>query len=78
MSSEIRDHLLRDAGQATAAPEGTPFHIIAERSSPGLPRQDGMDGAPVPARVELVNGAVIWYTTTQEIGVPTDRPPAME
>lgn len=63
---------------ATAAPEGTPFHIIAERSSPGLPRQDGMDGAPVPARVELVNGAVIWYTTTQEIGVPTDRPPAME
>ena len=52
-----------------AAPEGTPFHIIAERSQPDVRRQDGTVGETVLAQVDLVNGAVVWYTTAQEIGV---------
>jgi hypothetical protein len=48
----------------TAAPEGTPFHIIAERPPPGSPVQ-----------VDLVNGAVVWYTAMQEIG---GQPPSVE
>jgi hypothetical protein len=47
---------------ASAAPAGTPFHIIAEKPPvvAGSP-----DRATTEARVDLVNGAVIWYTTTQ-------------
>jgi hypothetical protein len=53
----------------TAAPEGTPFHIIAERSLPELRRKDGTIGETVVGQVDLVNGAVVWYTTAQEIRV---------
>jgi hypothetical protein len=51
----------------TAAPEGTLFHIIAERPPPGSLVQ-----------VDLVNGAVVWYTAMQEIGGQPGRPPAVE
>jgi hypothetical protein len=44
----------------TAAPEGTPFHIIAEK-----PYTSG-ERLPL-AQVDLVNGAVVWYTTEREI-----------
>jgi hypothetical protein len=44
----------------TAAPEGTPFHIIAEK--PYTPGE-----RPPLAQVDLVNGAVVWYTTEREI-----------
>ena len=44
----------------TAVPEGAPFHIIAEKPyTPG-------ERLPV-AQVDLVNGAVVWYTMEQEI-----------
>jgi hypothetical protein len=56
--------LLENATVAYAAvptaPEGTPFHIIAEKPyTPGQRR-------PI-AQVDLVNGAVVWYTTEREI-----------
>ena len=44
----------------TAAPEGTPFHIIAEK-----PPARGL-----AARVDLVYGAVIWYTAERECEAP--------
>jgi hypothetical protein len=44
----------------TAAPEGTPFHIIAEK--PYTPGE-----RPPLAQVDLVNGAVVWYTMEREI-----------
>jgi hypothetical protein len=44
----------------TAAPEGTPFHIIAEK-----PYRPGE--RLTTAQVDLVNGAVVWYTTEREI-----------
>ena len=44
----------------TAAPEGAPFHIIAEK--PYTPGQ-----RPPIAQIDLVNGAMVWYTTEQEI-----------
>lgn len=63
----------------TAAPGGTPFHIIAEWSSPPEWRlQDGTAGQASLVQIDLVNGAVVWYTTTREIGVQTERPPPME
>ncbi len=40
-----------------AAPDGTPFHIIAEKP----------DDPSAVAQVDLVNGAVVWYTTEREI-----------
>jgi hypothetical protein len=44
----------------TAVPEGAPFHIIAEKPyTPG-------ERSPT-AQVDLVNGAVVWYTTEREI-----------
>ncbi len=47
-----------------AAPAGTPFHIIAEK--PPAP------GRPPVAQVDLVNGAVVWYTTAQELPTPPE------
>lgn len=44
----------------TPAPEGTPFHIIAEK-----PPARGL-----AARVDLVYGAVIWYTAERECEAP--------
>ncbi len=44
----------------TAAPEGTPFHIIAEK--PYTPGERLLVG-----QVDLVDGAVIWYTTERKI-----------
>jgi hypothetical protein len=46
----------------TAAPMGTPFHIIGEK--PYTP-----DERPPVGQVDLVNGAVVWYTTEREIAV---------
>jgi hypothetical protein len=43
-----------------AAPAGAPFHIIADRPLPDVE-------SPVPVQVDLVNGAVVWYTTVQEL-----------
>ena len=51
---------------ATAAPAGAPFHIIAEKSPPS----SGQGGRPVMAQVDLVNGAVVWYTTVHELPTP--------
>ena len=45
-----------------AAPAGAAFHIIAER-----PPSRGKTGEPCLAQVDLVNGAVVWYTTAQEL-----------
>ncbi|HVS34010.1 MAG TPA: hypothetical protein VMS17_00410 [Gemmataceae bacterium] len=36
-----------------AAPAGTPFHIVAEKAA---------SGQAAAAQVDLVNGAVVWYT----------------
>jgi hypothetical protein len=44
----------------TAAPGGTPFHIIAEKPYALAERLP-------TAQVDLVNGAVVWYTTEREI-----------
>ena len=52
-----------------AAPAGAPFRIIAETSS--SPR-----GRPPVAQVDLVNGAVVWYTTSLELPTPPGRAPA--
>jgi hypothetical protein len=49
-----------------AAPAGTPFHIIAE-SPPRQAGQVGEAGRPSVAQVDLVNGAVVWYTAAQEL-----------
>jgi len=43
-----------------AAPDGAPFHIIAEKPCPPHKRL-------ALAQVDLVNGAVVWYTTEREI-----------
>ena len=49
---------------ATALAEGQPFEIAA----PGLPFEKwrGLDGQPqaLPVQVDLVNGAIVWYTHT--------------
>ncbi len=50
-----------------AAPAGAPFHIIAEKPSPSREQ-------PTTAQVDLVNGAVVWYTTTQELPTASERP----
>ncbi len=42
-----------------AAPAGTPFHIIADRPPP--------PGQPAVVQVDLVNGAVVWYTGALEL-----------
>ena len=44
----------------TAAPEGTPFHIIAEKPYTAAE-------LPPTGQVDLVNGAVVWYTTERKI-----------
>ena len=42
-----------------AAPAGTPFHIIADRPPP--------PGQPAVVQVDLVYGAVVWYTAALEL-----------
>ncbi len=51
----------------TPAPQGTPFHIIAGKP-PALGR--------AAARVDLVYGAVIWYTAERECEAPPGETPA--
>ena len=54
----------------TAAPQGTPFHIIADKSpAPALGKKDGPKSESPTAQVDLVNGAVVWYTMTLEIAI---------
>jgi hypothetical protein len=52
----------------TAAPEGRPFHLTAAK----LGKAGGQAAAGGPARtavvkVDLVNGATVWYTVEQEL-----------
>lgn len=50
-----------------AAPGGAAFHIIAEKLPPTRwRRQDGQTGEPPVVRVDLVYGAVVWYTAERE------------
>ena len=56
----------------TAASEGTPFHIIAEKLPAARWR---LPEAPL-VRVDLVNGAVVWYTAEGEFEFRPGRPPA--
>lgn len=55
----------------TAKPEGQPFEIIV----PDVPMINcrGPDGRiqVIPVQVDLVNGAVVWYTSTAEVRVET-------
>jgi hypothetical protein len=52
----------------TAAPDGAPFHIIAEKPPVGARSGDRVSTQRLPlAQVDLVNGAVVWYTTEREI-----------
>ena len=61
----------------TAAPEGTPFHIIAEKLPPSRwRRRDGQAGELPVVRVDLVSGAVVWYTAEWEFEFRPGRPPA--
>ena len=55
-----------------AAPEGAPFHIIADKP----PRRPGPAGAVAAVRVDLVQGAVIWHTVEQELTFRPGAPPA--
>ena len=50
-----------------AAPAGAPFHVIAA----GQPAAAGRAGT---AQVDLVNGAVVWYTVAREWPAPAGRP----
>ena len=60
----------------TAAPEGTPFHIIAEKlPSSRLRRQAGPAGELPVVQVDLVNGAVVWYTAEREFEYQPGEPP---
>ena len=59
-----------------AAPAGAPFHIIAEKPPPRGEAQAGEVGRPSVAQVDLVNGAVVWYTTAQELAIEPGTPPA--
>jgi hypothetical protein len=56
----------RTAGYATVAatPEGTPFHLDAE-----VPVDADEDGA-VALKLDLVNGASVWYTFEQVCALP--------
>jgi hypothetical protein len=58
----------------TAAPEGRPFHLVAAK----LGKEGGPAGTGGPARtavvkVDLVNGASVWYTVEQELGFDSAR-----
>jgi hypothetical protein len=54
--------------QVVAAPEGAPFHLVAGGLDPArLAAPDAETGRPAAVRVELVNGASVWYTTGQEL-----------
>jgi hypothetical protein len=53
-------------GHVEAAPEGRPFHLVAD-PGPGQP------SLPEIARVDLVDGAVLWYAAEVPVGgaIPT-------
>jgi hypothetical protein len=51
--------------QITAGPGGRPFHLAAR-----------LTGKPVRVQVDLVNGAVVWYTITQEFESEASEPEA--
>jgi glycosyl hydrolase family 2 len=67
-------YLLLDGATAAytavaAAPVGAPFHIIAEKPPPRGEAQAGKAGRLPVAQVDLVNGAVVWYSAAQELAV---------
>jgi Glycosyl hydrolase 2 galactose-binding domain-like len=67
-------YLLLDGATAAytavaAAPVGAPFHIIAEKPPPRGGAQAGEAWRPSVAQVDLVNGAVVWYSAAQELAV---------
>ena len=73
-------YLLLDGATAayttiTAAPAGAPFHIIAEKPSPRGEAQAGEAGRPSVAQIDLVNGAVVWYSTAQDLPVDGGQAP---
>jgi hypothetical protein len=57
------------------APAGSPFHIIADNPARALAVEGSPEQATTSlAQVDLVNGAVVWYTTVQELpNPPIDR-----
>jgi hypothetical protein len=55
------------------APAGRPFHLVAA----GLPPERWQPhGRPHEIRMELVNGATVWYRIEQEFVFPAAGPPA--
>jgi hypothetical protein len=55
--------------QVTAKPNGRPFHLTAREVAAAR-----LTGETVRVQVDLVNGAVVWYTITQELALQASGP----
>jgi hypothetical protein len=69
----LRDRRTVAYAATAAAPDGAPFHLTAERGE----GEEGQAGASPAVQVDLVNGAVVWYTLVQAIVTPAGPSPAV-
>jgi hypothetical protein len=56
----------------TAAAEGRPFHLVGDKL--GGTAQAGGSGGGAGAKVDLVNGAAVWYTVGRPLAPPAPGP----
>ncbi len=55
--------------QVTAEPGGRPFHLEAADLDPAWLAEDGEPAKPGTVQVDLVNGANVWYTISEEVRI---------
>jgi hypothetical protein len=57
--------------QMNAETKGRPFHLKAPDLDPAWLREDAESGKFAAVQVDLVNGAIVWYTIVQELTIET-------
>jgi hypothetical protein len=67
----ILDRLPAVEAQVTAEPGGRAFHLTARGAAAAR-----LTGETVRMQVDLVNGALVWYTITQELALQASGPEA--
>jgi hypothetical protein len=60
----------------SASPGGHAFHLVAAGALPGTVGEDAAAGRVEIVKVDLVNGASVWYTFEQELPPSPGRKPA--